>query len=283
MHLGKLQHCRFIPAHAGNSSSAPAHAGTRAVHPRARGEQLTDVRAQHHLAGSSPRTRGTGPGSEIHRLRVRFIPAHAGNSSSWPGSGRGFPVHPRARGEQARESLVQVYEDGSSPRTRGTGDRLSVGDFEERFIPAHAGNSGGFEDMNSDVPVHPRARGEQVLSNTSITTMCGSSPRTRGTDSDFSPIHVMLRFIPAHAGNRAPCPFRSSPTAVHPRARGEQSVMWGLLMLCCGSSPRTRGTAGADRLAVGRSRFIPAHAGNSAQEWMRPSARSVHPRARGEQ
>jgi len=51
---------RFIPAHAGNRSACLLAMHRQAVHPRARGEQRAVHPTQKPVAGSSPRTRGTG-------------------------------------------------------------------------------------------------------------------------------------------------------------------------------------------------------------------------------
>ena len=50
-----------------------------------------------------------------------------------------------------------------------------------------------------------------------------------------------------------------------------------------GSSPRMRGTDRPRRFLASRSRFIPAHAGNSPRPGNTYSSISVHPRACGEQ
>ena len=138
------------------------------------------------------------------------------------------PVHPRACGEQClhrshnsvgmvigssprlREQAIvglkptQVY--GSSPRLRGTGNRVLRNSLGCRFIPAPAGNS-----PRSRLPavarttVHPRACGEQSIpSHVRLHGLdCGSSPRLRGTGC--SPAGAWGRrpgrFIPAPAGN----------------------------------------------------------------------------------
>ena len=75
----------------------------------------------------------------------------------------------------------------------------------------------------------------------------------------------------------------SATVTVHPRARGEQQRSTSPNTRGGGSSPRTRGT-GAGAPGVGQVvRFIPAHAGNSRSSPAAGSARTVHPRARGEQ
>ena len=71
---------RFIPAHAGNRARPHARPPGSAVHPRACGEQPRNVKVKRGICGSSPRMRGTVAGKHGAELRLRFIPAHAGNS-----------------------------------------------------------------------------------------------------------------------------------------------------------------------------------------------------------
>ena len=52
------------------------------------------------IHGSSPRTRGTDPQRLARLPEIRFIPAHAGNSSAAGELASEWTVHPRARGEQ---------------------------------------------------------------------------------------------------------------------------------------------------------------------------------------
>ena len=111
----------------------------------------------------------------------------------------------------------------------------------------------------------------------------GSSPRTRGTEDAAVIRRIPHRFIPAHAGNRAPSPPATSTPTVHPRARGEQGKGGAELAPVGGSSPRTRGTARRPKNSLSVCRFIPAHAGNSWVSGFRPAPATVHPRARGEQ
>ena len=132
---------RFIPAHAGNTARPRLQGFVGAVHPRACGEhsRLTDTERSTH--GSSPRMRGTLLRDDGTLWLNRFIPAHAGNT---PRDGRttsANTVHPRACGEHALFAAVAFSIVGSSPRMRGTRKAVSVGVFDCRFIPAHAGNT----------------------------------------------------------------------------------------------------------------------------------------------
>ena len=253
---------RFIPAHAGNSGCFLRRHRKPPVHPRARGEQRAAALDDGCAGGSSPRTRGTGA---VHRPRIsqrRFIPAHAGNRRSGSASGGAGSVHPRARGEQSRYQYATALRAGSSPRTRGTVALGLAGGRDDRFIPAHAGNSWARTPAMRSRSVHPRARGEQCPLDCHTPRVPGSSPRTRGTG--FARLHQLdlLRFIPAHAGNSRKAFKTRPPKSVHPRARGEQGWLLGQLAVVVGSSPRTRGTEARGDAARHLVRFIPAHAGN---------------------
>ena len=133
---------RFIPACAGNRSRLPSWRPPGPVHPRVRGEQVPSCHNFHTALGSSPRARGTGRSVVRVQRPGRFIPACAGNSS-WAAASRSpSPVHPRVRGEQFADALIQQYTVGSSPRARGTGGHQTS---DERCQA-----------------VHPRVRGEQT-------------------------------------------------------------------------------------------------------------------------
>ena len=214
---------------------------------------------------------------------MRFIPAHAGNSSRCNPASMWRPVHPRARGEQMYSTALGTLDSGSSPRTRGTGRHQPHRHRLRRFIPPHAGNRQGAAARRSFRTVHPRARGEQSKTTRRRPSLAGSSPRKRGTGPVRCGRLHRPRFIPAHAGNRSP-DCRCWPlVSVHPRARGEQHIQRADLLALVGSSPRTRGTVGFQDSGLLQRRFIPAHAGNRAFRAERRSISSVHPRARGEQ
>ena len=213
---------RFIPAHAGNSMTDKYPQLPEPVHPRARGEQPSLCRRQRRGGGSSPRTRGTvGSGARAAHA-LRFIPAHAGNSRCMASGCGAIAVHPRARGEQRRESHHDQTTCGSSPRTRGTVIDGQHAAIRQRFIPAHAGNRRRRRAPSPAATVHPRARGEQAAFGLAVAAHFGSSPRTRGTGHGETKATCLWRFIPAHAGNSCPTHLRTLARSVHPRARGEQ-------------------------------------------------------------
>ena len=112
----------------------------------------------------------------------RFIPAPAGNGDTAIANSLIESVHPRACGE--RRTIIQAeYRDyGSSPRLRGTDRSLISGHRRFRFIPAPAGNGLYALAAPPLAPVHPRACGERLFAERSISRNSGSSPRLRGTE-----------------------------------------------------------------------------------------------------
>ncbi len=112
---------RFIPAGAGNSSSAFLCAVSKSVYPRWR---WGTHRLMPHQA-----------------LQYRFIPAGAGNSNSYTDKSSKQTVYPRWRGKLPLRLMNDNKNGGLSPLARGTRCCLYRTLRESRFIPAGAGNS----------------------------------------------------------------------------------------------------------------------------------------------
>ena len=193
-----------------------------------------------------------------------------------------MPVHPRACGERCAALRPDVRQGGSSPRLRGTGRDHDAQGRGLRFIPAPAGNGRTSWPTTSKKPVHPRACGERTRSASMICSAIGSSPRLRGTASRVVLMSVIGRFIPAPAGNGAPRTRAETGLSVHPRACGERSSGIPVAASLNGSSPRLRGTDGAQADVSTACRFIPAPAGNGLVG-VRPArwAHGSSPRLRG--
>ena len=159
---------RFIPAHAENTIERRSRFRRRTVHPRARGEHGVVTKRVVVPSGSSPRTRRTQISIICECSPIRFIPAHAENTSFCPARARWRSVHPRARGEHAPCRVLFERAHGSSPRTRRTrAISLAVIRFT-RFIPAHAENTNGAGIGDKSETVHPRARGEHSEAGESV-------------------------------------------------------------------------------------------------------------------
>ena len=152
---------------------------------------------------------------------MRFIPAYAGNSDSGISRRRTESVHPRLRGELVNCVNESGLYAGSSPLTRGTQFRGLVKSGRRRFIPAYAGNSGNQPHQFPGRTVHPRLRGELLVSCGLPMLRLGSSPLTRGTLYVSRVVKREIRFIPAYAGNSSQREIASSIKTVHPRLRGE--------------------------------------------------------------
>ena len=215
---------RFIPACAGNTRRTSAGLSWSSVHPRVRGEHDSLRRGIPGLTGSSPRARGTRGTHPPLLVGVRFIPACAGNTACSICAYTDRSVHPRVRGEHNEYADGRTYEDGSSPRARGT------------HAPSAACRSRG--------AVNPRVRGEHAHVPSPRSTLVGSSPRARGTLRQGEGGRQRGRFIPACAGNTARARARTTPPPVHPRVRGEHKRYLDEMPGVSGSSPRARGTPG---------------------------------------
>ena len=192
------------------------------VHPRVCGEQAIALAFRSPACGSSPRVRGTARRNFFADLIERFIPACAGNSREIRLQEEQQPVHPRVCGEQPGSPSVWPSTCGSSPRVRGTGALPPACLPCVRFIPACAGNRRAECSKDSARAVHPRVCGEQFLESLPSVGNLGSSPRVRGTGASLSALVIVLRFIPACAGNRCSSSACSARHPVHPRVCGEQ-------------------------------------------------------------
>ena len=213
---------RFIPACAGNALLTPMYCAVAPVHPRIRGERSITSMAKAKSCGSSPHTRGT-PGRRVRSDGPqRFIPAYAGNAHRLPPVVCSAKVHPRIRGERAGRAHRARRASGSSPHTRGTHGYWFLHDAQTRFIPAYAGNASWRSCHPRRWPVHPRIRGERVLTVSTSGALAGSSPHTRGTPAPPGQGPARRRFIPAYAGNATSCEHTSTRPTVHPRIRGER-------------------------------------------------------------
>ena len=172
-------------------------------------------------AGSSPQARGTRSNRTSLMPYVRFIPAGAGNTRVIFGGCKNRAVHPRRRGEHISTRPQPHTPVGSSPQARGTHASAPTNVVIYRFIPAGAGNTEGHGHRVEEDPVHPRRRGEHIVTAAYQHSEIGSSPQARGTLTIATAPRICSRFIPAGAGNTLRLHPRSLKMSVHPRRRGE--------------------------------------------------------------
>ena len=150
---------RIIPAHAGQTDRPASSSTTRSDHPRACGANVSGFPSRDVNAGSSPRMRGKPMLAIVRHLRVRIIPAHAGQTRR-PDRHRGVHAdHPRACGANLLSIGLMAVPDGSSPRMRGKLLRRPRLAYPARIIPAHAGQTWTVAMAHSAGTDHPRACG----------------------------------------------------------------------------------------------------------------------------
>ncbi len=147
----------FIPACAGNTSSACDPRVSQPVHPRMRGEHLgSHVDAGRFIPACAGNTASVGAARS-----TGFIPACAGNTERSRSVGRGSsphargthradlpglrdPVHPRMRGEHYQTGDCHPPAIGSSPHARGTHPgHKSDPDCAPRRVTLGAGTGSG--------------------------------------------------------------------------------------------------------------------------------------------
>ena len=212
--------------------------------------------------GSSPRGRGTRQPRPSGQQPRRFIPARAGNTAFRSSCVMPQSVHPRAGGEHSTSREPFSCQVGSSPRGRGTLFERGMESPLDRFIPARAGNTNASMQTAFSQSVHPRAGGEHAIAGSREVDGLGSSPRGRGTLNALVVPALLMRFIPARAGNTP--------------------EWWAQLGALDGSSPRGRGTRRPRARPSTLRRFIPARAGNTSLGIGTFIKHTVHPRAGGE-
>ena len=115
--------------------------------------------------GLSPLARGTRQNGLSSLVRLRFIPAGAGNTCFRKSMDYCYSVYPRWRGEHGRTEYKAVYLLGLSPLARGTLALQQQHPWPRRFIPAGAGNTKCWWALMPQTQVYPRWRGEHSKHN----------------------------------------------------------------------------------------------------------------------
>ena len=136
-----LFYLRIIPAHAGQTTANKSRVQYDTDHPRACGANTVSSLSAMCVAGSSPRMRGKPHLGMTGSVRIRIIPAHAGQTSRRPASAGCRSDHPRACGANSGEACKVFRNFGSSPRMRGKRTADSTFFNRKRIIPAHAGQT----------------------------------------------------------------------------------------------------------------------------------------------
>ena len=171
--------------------------------------------------GSSPLTRGKPRLERGSPGEWWLIPAHAGKTLG--------------------AFLAPIIEQGSSPLTRGKRRASPLLPGTPGLIPAHAGKTSARSRRMNAPRAHPRSRGENPVTSSSIRRRPGSSPLTRGKPRSAGRETNPRRLIPAHAGKTQIAPSLKGLNEAHPRSRGENPSAQADGSVLSGSSPLTRG------------------------------------------
>ena len=111
------------------------------VYPRWRGELNIGNGFAAAASGLSPLARGTRQNGLSSLVRLRFIPAGAGNTIAYAPTLITGAVYPRWRGEHRIKYPEFRPICGLSPLARGTLSVMRIVRPAARFIPAGAGNT----------------------------------------------------------------------------------------------------------------------------------------------
>ena len=168
--------------------------------------------------------RGTPVPQRVSTCSHGIIPAYAGNTLFGLSPSRSAWDHPRVCGEHVGTRRQLFRREGSSPRMRGTLNRLWPQLNVWGIIPAYAGNTCWWSACLQAAGDHPRVCGEHNPTVESATGSTGSSPRMRGTRSGLVRGSVPSGIIPAYAGNTLPPGATRRQSWDHPRVCGEHLV-----------------------------------------------------------
>ena len=214
------------------------------------------------ICGSPPRTWGKWmPKMSAYRLPW-FTPTHVGKICCGRPCPGPHPVHSHARGENTRIQALFPWIAGSPPRTWGKSVGVHLHFLQLRFTPTHVGKMRCRPSPSRHPPVHPHARGENVL---------------HAAAQGFGP-----RFTPTHVGKIMSSARKMAGVTVHPHARGENVVIEERRHVKGGSPPRTWGKSCSLVDSERFSRFTPTHVGKMPYSTRFTAIGTVHPHARGE-
>ena len=231
------------------------------VYPRVCGGTLAILASDRLLGGLSPRVRGNRRHVWHTGELRRSIPACAGEPGHSAAGWRIPGVYPRVCGGTPSMRRRSPCRQGLSPRVRGNHGGGILRRAAAGSIPACAGEPAACPRGNGWCGVYPRVCGGTAASRAGTGPPSGLSPRVRGDRLPRRPNHGGPGSIPACAGEPAVAAREQAFDEVYPRVCGGTTVWrvgpprgWGL-------SPRVRGNPAAASRASGRSRSIPACAG----------------------
>ena len=149
--------------------------------------------------------------------------------------------------------------------------------------PPHArGRRGGVRDARRRMGITPACAGKTLLAKTRKMGTRGSPPHARGRQMDHAGLSLRPRITPACAGKTLLVASRTNSHLDHPRMRGEDAEIPGVIVAQVGSPPHARGRPRLGREINFERRITPACAGKTVEEAFPGDEHSDHPRMRGE-
>ena len=268
---------RSIPARAGEPRSRTSPRDTHWVYPRPCGGATSRARLPTHRKGLSPPVRGSLEALRRVRRDRGSIPARAGEPSPPPRLKRWKGVYPRPCGGASANNMNARRCNGLSPPVRGSPPRSFPHLLITRSIPARAGEPPVLSRLGLRCRVYPRPCGGAPCGWRPIGHVPGLSPPVRGSRCASCVAAVVIRSIPARAGEPRTRTGRGR-TRVYPRPCGgamssARSPVGSLVYPrpCGGASskaqrgtglsPPVRGSPRNRNIGINRLRSIPARAG----------------------
>ena len=152
---------------------------------------------------------------------------------------------------------------------------------EEGSIPACAGEPSTLQGQSNGNTVYPRVCGGTSASCQCSPTEQGLSPRVRGNPPNVVVRCLLIRSIPACAGEPHAALSNEIGGWVYPRVCGGTLLGDSAIDGCRGLSPRVRGNPYAAPPALGEVGSIPACAGEPSGRVKNRSSPTVYPRVCG--
>ena len=157
-------------------------------------------------------------------VKLRIIPARAGQTSVSGHYDYSHSDHPRACGANLCRPQIRWMNTGSSPRVRGKPGLHTDRRRCRRIIPARAGQTHARNQCGPGDTDHPRACGANCTTTPPNCTASGSSPRVRGKHVPKRAQNPVGRIIPARAGQTHGFLDDTPAWPDHPRACGANGV-----------------------------------------------------------
>ncbi len=270
-----------IPAWAGETGGGGGGRGRSWVYPRVGGGNWYSRLCATDTRGLSPRGRGKPWAAAWAAAWAGSIPAWAGETSRHRNFFVVMSVYPRVGGGNRVRSGYTMSPDGLSPRGRGKHRSVRHAQAEVGSIPAWAGETPGGSYATRPGRVYPRVGGGNDAIAPDIQPVAGLSPRGRGKHAGGRGAALYRGSIPAWAGETACLGDGLGASRVYPRVGGGNHAAPGCYVLSNGLSPRGRGKRDIDCRACGKTRSIPAWAGETDDLMVPGKPCAVYPRVGG--